>query len=130
MTTGMLGLAGLWRWSRVQPRLDLVGTLWSMLAMFWARPLFNLGVQMGAFVLGLAPWEVVVRSDEGRLSRMLLLPELSLGLATALIAMLACGWALRCIPSADRLSWFLGALVGSLLGFALWMRPIGPMLLP
>lgn len=128
--TGCLGMGLLHAWRAGARRLDLTGALWSMLALFWSRPLFNLLAH--ALTVGLqgeAP-ERFIRSDESRLSLYLGLGPFTLSVAAAACSLLVCLWVAWRIPQPDRIGWLTGAVIGALLGFALWMTSIGPMLLP
>ena len=130
MLTGCVGMALLRRWRRQHGRLDLPGILYTVLALFWARPAVNLVIQVGLWWLGFTTLEDSANNDEARLSIWLGLPQLSLGCAGALLAVVMCGWTARLVPSVDRPTWLVGAIIGAMLGFAVWMGPVGPMLLP
>ncbi len=130
MVCGSVGLGLLLRWRKTATHLDWSGTLWTVLALFWSRQIFNVVVHAGTVALGVAGPRSVSNNDEVRLAVALGLPDLSLGLLTALLGLGVCGWAVWTIPPADRVSWAVGAVMGSLLGFALWMASIGPLLLP
>ncbi|HCH64402.1 MAG TPA: hypothetical protein DFR83_16470 [Deltaproteobacteria bacterium] len=130
MASGSVGMAMLWRWRQRHHRLDLQGVMWSMLALFWSRPVFNLVVQVGLLALGHATWQDTANNDEARLSLWMGLPQLALGIGCAIVAVGMCTWTARQIPRVDRPTWLVGAVMGALLGFAIWMGPVGPLLLP
>lgn len=130
MLSGTLGMVGLARWRRGVDRLDLAGVGWSVLALFWSRAVFNFAVHVGALAGGLAAPERLARGDEARLSLFIGGPVWSVGGACAVVALGACAWTIWRIPSPDRLSWFTGVVVGALLGYALWMAQIGPIMMP
>jgi hypothetical protein len=130
MASGCVGMWMLWRWRQRCDRLDLEGIFWSVLALFWSRPAFNLLVQIGLLASGGATLQDTANNDEARLSVWMGLPQFTLGVVCAGVAVGMCGWIARQIPGPDRPTWFVGAVMGALLGFAVWMGPIGPMLLP
>ena len=130
MASGSVGMAMLWRWRQRHQRLDLEGVMWSVLALFWSRPAFNLVVQVVLLVMGHATWQDIAHNDEARLSLWMGLPQLSLGIGFAGVAAGMCLWTALQIPRVDRSTWLVGAVMGALLGFAIWMGPVGPLLLP
>ena len=130
MLTGTLGMVLLHRWRVHSSTLDVAGMVYTVLALFWARPLFNLLVQLLSVGLGLATMDDLRHSDEARLSLYLGLPALSLGLVSAALALGVCVWTARCVPVRTRSSWFIGAAIGALSGFVIWMTALGPLVLP
>ena len=128
MLTGSLGLAGLWA-LRARPwgRGHMIALL---LAFFWTRQPFNTS---GLLLLSLGPGGAPARllqGDEQRLSAALGLPPLTLAVATGLLGLAAAGLATAAVPRAQRSAFALGAILGALFGFALWMQILGPALLP
>lgn len=128
--TGSIGMVLLARWRRRHPRLDLTGVTLTIVALFWSRPLFNLFVHVGGLAVGALSWSAVGRSDEARLSTALGLPVFTVGGGSAVLAAAVCAWTALQVPAPDRASWGVGAVVGSLVGFAVWMAVLGPAWLP
>ena len=130
MGSGCVGMLMLWRWRQRHTRLELSGIFWSVLALFWSRPAFNLLVQLGLLASGSATLQDTANNDEARLSVWLGLPQFTLGILCTGLAVGACVWVARQIPRVDRPTWLVGAIMGALLGFAVWMGSVGPLLLP
>lgn len=124
------GVLGLHRWRRRADHLDYAGMLWTVLALFWTRPLFNTLVQLGAIALGLLPPEVVHHSDEGQLSVAMGWPPMALSVSSSIVAVGVIAWTTQRVPAAERGPWAAGALSGALVGFAVWMGGLGPVWLP
>ena len=127
---GSVGMLGLFRWRRRAAELDFRGMTWTVLALFWSRPLFNTCVQLGSVGLGLVSSERLTQSDEGRLSVAMGLPCMTLSLVCSLLSLGAIIWTARQVPPDVRGSWAAGALSGALVGFALWMGVLGPAWMP
>lgn len=127
---GSVGMLGLHRWRRRSVLVDFKGLAWTVLALFWCRPLFNTGVQLGSVALGLVPSERLQHSDEGRLSIAMGWPAMTLSWVCSVLALGVIIWTTRQMPPDLRGSWAAGALSGSLVGFALWMGVLGPAWMP
>ena len=123
-------MLGLRRWRRQADGLDLRGVAWTVLALFWSRPLFNTGVQLGSVGLGLVSPERLQHSDEGRLSVAMGLPTMTMSLVCSMLALGVVIWTARQVPADVRGSWAAGALSGALVGFAVWMGVLGPAWMP
>lgn len=126
-TAGMVGLA---RWRAFSKCVDLQGIGWSVLALFWSRPLFNLLMQLGSVGFGRVDPQLLERGDEARLSMALgwhplALPMLSAGMSIGVVV-----WTALQFPPRLRGSWAAGAISGALAGFAVWMGVLGPTILP
>lgn len=130
MVTGSLGIALLARWRKHHTRLDIPGTIYTVVALFWSRPLFNLLIQVEALTLGGRSWSAVANSDEARISTYLGAPLLTVGVVSAVLSAGVCIWTTAQVPPRDRTGWMTGAVVGSLIGFAVWMAVLGPAWLP
>lgn len=130
LVCGSLGVLGLAWWRRRAVHLDFTGIAWTVLALFWSRPLFNTLVQLGSVALGMVPSERLQRSDEGRLSMMMEWPTMTLSWVCSLWAVGVIAWTASQVPARVRGSWAAGAVSGALAGFALWMGVLGPAWLP
>ena len=127
---GTAGMVGLHRWRRTADELDFKGVAWTVLTLFWSRPLFNTLVQLGVVGLGLVSPERLLQSDEGRMSAAMGLPTMTMSVVCSLLALGVIVWTTRQVPAAVRGAWAAGALSGALVGFALWMGALGPAWLP
>jgi len=126
-TAGMVGLA---RWQKTAQGLDFKGIGWTVLALFWSRPLFNLIVQLGSVALGLVGPQRLEGGDEARLSMAMGWHPLALSIAFAAMSLGVVVWTAFQIPQRLRGSWAAGAVSGALAGFAVWMGVFGPAWLP
>jgi len=96
--------------------------------LFWLRPLFNF---LSHAVLYLFSNGATLRSDEEHLADYLAWPSYSISTTTALISLLVLLWIFfKRIPYTQRFTFLLAALLGSLVGYWLWMIALGPLILP
>lgn len=128
MVTGTLGLGLLWR---------LRGQAWGgrhlvalLMALFWSREVFNAAAYVVFRVGGMVPAERLVQGDELKLGLALGGPPELVLAVTGLVGALAVLWVALEVRRSERVPLVVGGGVGSLLGFALWMQIVGPVLLP
>lgn len=128
MVTGTLGLGLLWR---------LRGQAWGgrhvialLMALFWSREVFNAAAYVVFQLGGMVPAERLVQGDELLLGLALGGPPELVLAVTGLVGVVAVLWVALEVPRAERVPLVVGGGVGSLLGFALWMSFLGPILLP
>ena len=131
MLTGTLGLLLLW-WRKKKRQIDgwrLVDWLFVYLALFWSREPFNLAFSLskrimtgsGSFFSG----------DEKIISNHYHLYEGFFSIVLGVLGAIICSYVVfKIIPSDKRLHFFLGGLIGGLLGYWLWMCLVGPVVLP
>jgi hypothetical protein len=98
------------------------------LSLFWLRPLFN-------FLTGIYVYFSSVSfpssNDEAELAVHLHWNPISIPLGIALLATAVCVYLFfGYIPWKQRLTFLCSALVGGCLGFFLWLRLLGPILMP
>ncbi|MCA9000485.1 MAG: hypothetical protein KDB61_01085 [Planctomycetes bacterium] len=125
-----IGCFGLFWLARLSKRKDAAfdgkRTLASVLALFWSRQLFNLGLAL----VEMYPYGDWGSSDEVRLARRFGLPDGSLLLVTAFLASLAVLRTITHVPKGLRVTFTIAGLLGSVLGFGVWYAYLGPELLP
>lgn len=131
MLTGILGLF-LLIYRRVEIRATGLKTLdWLavFLSLFWLRQVFNVLHSLVREII--SPDGAFFNGDEYYLSRDLGIWNGSISLATAIIgAVVASIVIFVFVPKKLRLSFIASGIIGSLIGFKLWMDILGPVLLP
>jgi hypothetical protein len=97
-------------------------------SLFWLRELFNfVQVMIRYFMTGALP----VNNDEISLAVQLNLPELSILIPAAIIASILLLFVIfKIIPVQQRLSFIVSGLIGGSLGFYVWFRLVGPVIMP
>jgi hypothetical protein len=129
MLTGTIGLLLVIR-KKNPRRASLAAKHWFLLflSLFWLRQLFNFCTGLPAyFKNGNFPES----NDEVKLATYLGWNEISISLTTAIIALAICTWLFfRFIPKAERFTFICSGLAGGSLGFFLWLRLLGPVILP
>jgi hypothetical protein len=128
--TGTIGLLLLWI-SRKKIRLQTALTFWQwvyvFLAFFWSRQLFNC-LTGHAIYLKKGRWG---GGDEVHLSDYYHLPKPTIDYIGATIALIVLVWVVfYIIPKQQRFAFIIAGIVGSAVGFVLWMYSLGPVLLP
>lgn len=69
--------------------------------------------------------------DEAKISSLLSLPSGTLSIATGIIGFIICYHIVfKVVPIDYRYSFFIAGLIGSAIGFILWMNIIGPLIFP
>lgn len=129
-----IGTAGVYLCLKMQKKqaltAPLTATQWLciLLSLFWLRPLFNF---LSHAVLYFFSNGASLRSDEEQLTDYLAWPSYSISTTTTLISLLVLFWIFfKRIPHTQRFTFLLAALLGSLLGYWLWMIALGPLILP
>lgn len=130
LLTGTLGLLWLIRQRRRVGRdapLGARGWIAVALALFWSRQVWNVARSV---------WRVLRggdfgRSDEVKIAEHLGLPGESISFTTAALGLAVClAVLLWLVPRQARRPLLVGGLVGSLAGYGLWYRWLGPLVLP
>ncbi len=99
------------------------------LSLFWLREIFNLLVSIGNGVY--SQNGKYFGGDEARISRLLDLPEGFIPVVLGVIGLtISCYIIFKIIPIQKRLTFIVSGLIGGVSGFILWMKIIGPILLP
>lgn len=130
MLTGMIGFIILFfRRKQIFIRGYLTLLEWAavLLSYFWSREVFN-------FIFSIDDTfsdRKHFRSDEPRLSQYLNLPPWAFGMITCVIGGIILLWVtFRVIPVQQRLTFLVSGLIGSTIGWMVWMDWLGPILLP
>lgn len=97
------------------------------LSLFWTREVFNfIHYIVNTIFLGKNS-----KGDEMKIAKYYGFPEWSLISLFALIGFIICTYTIfYIVPKEKRNSFILGGSIGGILGFYLWMKQIGPILLP
>jgi hypothetical protein len=129
--TGILGMfLLLWR-KRPRSNLDfqLLDWLGVFFTLFWSRQIFNLVIAYATYLIRGNGSRY--GGDERHISSILHLPDGTLSLITGSLAFIICSYTVfRIVPAADRLRFISFGLVGSVIGYALWFKWLGPIVLP
>ncbi|HFD33206.1 MAG TPA: hypothetical protein ENJ28_10945 [Gammaproteobacteria bacterium] len=131
IVTGLIGLVYLiFRRKKIAVTgLNIRDWLAVFLALFWLREPFNLVFSIGG---GLYSGENYFGSgDEVNISQMLNIPVgIIPSVLGALGLLISCFVIFEIIPAGKRLDFILGGLFGGISGYILWMKILGPILLP
>ena len=131
MLTGLLGLLiVLYRKEHINRNgLNLIDWVGVFLSLFWLRQVFNLMMSIligfffsnGSYFLG----------DEAILSEELNVWEGTIPISLGIIGLLISVYIVfRIVPRKLRFKFILSGLLGGTLGFIIWMKILGPLLLP
>jgi hypothetical protein len=130
MLTGIIGFTILFfRRKQIFSRGYLTLMEWTavLLSYFWSRQVFNFIFSIDATFSGRKHF----RSDEPNLSQYLNLPPWAFGMVTCVIGGIILLWVtFRVIPVQQRLTFLISGVVGSTIGWIVWMDWLGPILLP
>jgi len=131
MLTGTIGLVLLIQQKRKIARTNVVNRYqWFtiFLTLFWLRQLANFLVGLLIYFLhGNFP----ERGDEFKLAYYSILPTESIGLMTAIIALLITLFiTFKIIPSDKRLTFITAGLIGGIVGYNFWLLWFGPLVMP
>lgn len=129
LLTSFLGLFILfYRRSKTKEHLVLMDWLGVFLALFALREIFNfVTVLFSTLLYG----NVNSGNDEYRLSRYLDLNQWVIPTIAMIIGMTICLYVIfRVIPLKYRFTFIISGLVGGILGFFIWLRWLGPVVLP
>jgi len=126
-------LAFIWliyrRKKSTNPQLNFTDYIAIFFSLFWLREIFNplISVVQGLFLSG----SIYFGGDEPKLSKYLGLPEGTVSIFLALIGGVICYYVIYKILPKEKRSTFIDAgLVGGILGYLLWMRLLGPVVMP
>jgi len=128
---GIIGLT-LLLWRRplmIRNGLSLIDWLCIFLSLFWLREIFNLLMSVGSEMI--SPNGSYFGGDEKYISFELGLWE---GTVPIIIGTLGLSISLfvifRCIPNRFRSTFIASGFIGGILGFVLWLKILGPKILP
>lgn len=130
MLTGTVGILLLWFYRKrlhSNGKLKPLAWLCVFMAFFWSRQVLNFLMSLP----NIFKTRKHYRSDEPKISLYLDMPHWAFGMATAIVGALLLTWVVfYMIPKQQRLSFLCAGLVGSALGWFLWMDILGPVVLP
>ena len=108
--------------------LSKVGWLLVFLTLFWLRQTANLFVELGNSII---TGKTSTRSDEARLDLHLNFPLLTIEILTGFIGILILIYVtFNIIPNRQRLTFLLAGILGGISGYILWLKTLGPFIMP
>lgn len=131
MLTGTIGfILLLFRRKKIQQNgMKILDWIYLFLSLFWLREVFNLATSVSAAIL--FGKKNYFGGDEKYIAEMLEIPSGSIAIPLAIIGLLISVFVIfKIIPAKNRLNFILGGLCGGILGFILWLRILGPILMP
>jgi hypothetical protein len=130
MLTGTIGLLLLWLYRKKLYNgngLNLMGWIAVFLAFFWSRQVLNFLMSVPSIFKA----RKYYRSDEPQISLYLDLPHWAVDMVTAFIGILLLMWVVfYIIPKQHRFTFICAGLVGSFLGWIVWLETLGPRIMP
>lgn len=111
------------------PQLSFTDYIAIFFSLFWLREIFNplISVVQGLFLSG----SIYFGGDEPKLSKYLGLPEGAVSIFLAIIGGVICYYVIyKVLPKEKRSTFIDAGLVGGILGYLLWMRLLGPIVIP
>ena len=131
IATGTLGLILIFWRRKKADRISLNFFDWFsiFLSLFWLREVFNLLLSISQEIIN--PDGSFFDGDEQKISAILNLSSGTFSIILGIIGLAVFGFILfKVIPIALRLTFVLSGLIGSIVGFLLWMNALGPLILP
>lgn len=131
MLTGTIGLILLlFRRKKVQQNgMKILDWIYVFLSLFWLREVFNLATSVSSAIL--FGKKNYFGGDEKYIAEMLEIPSGSIAIPLAIIGFVISVFVIfKIIQTKNRLNFILGGLSGGILGFILWLRIFGPILMP
>lgn len=96
--------------------------------LFWLRQVMNFAVWMGGYWLN---GNFSDSPDEIRLAQQLELPVWSITCLTAITGLIILAWVFfKFIPDKQKMTFILSGFTGGLVGYVLWLKILGPLLMP
>lgn len=129
--TGIIGLFILFlRRKSIQTKgLKIIDWLAVFLGLFWLREIFNLANSFGSELI--SPDERWFGGDEYYISEDLNLWSGTIPIILGIMGLLISVYIVfKIVPKNLRLTFILSGLIGGISGFIIWMKIIGPMILP
>lgn len=98
------------------------------ISLFWSREILNLivGIIRGLFNKD----GIYFYGDEAKISKLLNLPDWSILLPLGVIAVIVIVLIIKLIPNKLKYTFILSGIIGSPIGYYLWMYVFGPLMLP
>ena len=129
--TGTVGFIFLlFRRNKIQQNgMKILDWLFVFLSLFWLREICNLAITVtGAILFGKQNY---FGGDEKNIAMMLEIPKGSIAIPLAIFGLLVSLFVIfKIIPIDKRLNFILGGLFGGVLGYILWLRILGPIVMP
>ncbi|WP_417602384.1 hypothetical protein [Owenweeksia hongkongensis] len=130
MLTGTIGfIILLYRKQKIHTSgMTLFDWIAVLLALFWLRQVFNLCIGLVKGLLGRVSF---FGGDEAHISYWLNLPVGTFSIVTGVVGLGICSYTIfRIIPRSHHFNFILGGLLGGIIGFILWMKIVGSLILP
>jgi hypothetical protein len=109
--------------------MKILDWLYVFLSLFWLREVFNLTMSVASALLN--GKKNYFGGDERKIAIMLEIPQGSIAIPLALIGLLIALFVIfRIIPKEQRLVFISSGFLGGIAGFILWMRILGPIVMP
>jgi hypothetical protein len=108
--------------------LSKVGWLLVFLTLFWLRQTANLFVGIASLIM---TGKTSTRSDEAKLDLHLNFPLWTIEIVTGSIGMMILVYVIfNIIPNKQRLTFLLAGIFGGISGYILWLKTLGPIIMP
>ncbi|MUV03459.1 hypothetical protein GN157_07035 [Flavobacterium rakeshii] len=129
MLTGTIGFLLLWfNRKNIGDKLTLLQWIFVLLTFFWSRQIFNM---LTGTVLYFKRGKWVITGDEAILSYHYNLPTETINAVTAIIAtVILLITVFKLIPKQQRLTFITSGIIGATIGGLLWLKYLGPIILP
>lgn len=129
--TGTVGLILLLfrRKKIIENGMKIIDWLYVFLSLFWLREVFNLTMSVSSALLN--GKKNYFGGDERKIAIMLEIPQGSIAIPLAIIGLgVALFVILKIIPKEQRLLFINSGILGGIAGFILWLRILGPIVMP
>jgi hypothetical protein len=128
MLTGTIGVLLTLRFRGQQHDLNLGQWAVVFTSLFWLRPLAN---GLVVFVFFMVTGSASTKGDEFRIARHYGLPVWSIVIATALVGALVLAYiTFFVVPRQQRRTFLAAGLCGGVAGYLIWLKWLGPVLMP
>lgn len=112
-----------------QNGMKIIDWLYVFLSLFWLREVCNLTMSVSSAILN--GTKNYFGGDEKKIALMLEIPKGTIAIPLGIIGFLISLFVIfKIIPSEKRLNFILGGFIGGILGFVLWLRILGPIVMP
>ena len=103
--------------------------LFVFLSLFWLREIFNLVMSVSSAVL--KGKKNYFGGDEKNIAQLLEIPSGSIAIPLAFFGLAISSFVIfKIIPKENRFNFILSGLFGGIIGYILWLRTLGPILMP
>lgn len=131
MLTGTLGLCLLFllrSYFQARQRLSFIQWCLVFMTLFWLRQTANLVVGIGIYLFR---GHLSQGSDEVKLARYWQLPDETISIITGCLGALVLAIVVfKFIPQQQRLTFIIAGLLGGITGYMLWLKWLGPVIMP